>query len=85
MTNLPDIKPVAVENGGATKIRLLATGNNLKTLLSDYNTALMDVFYTVVASSALTIIGSMLVEWRSLKARATEHEEKSPSETTNSV
>lgn len=85
LTNLPDINPVAVENGGATKIRLLATGNDLKTLISDYNTAIVDVFYMVVASSALTIVGSMLVEWRSLKARANEHVEKSPPETNNSV
>jgi hypothetical protein len=64
---------------------LLATGNELKTLLFDYNTAIMDVFYMVVAASALIIIGSMLVEWRSLKARATEQEDKSPSETKNTV
>ena len=72
LTNLPDISPYAVQNGGATELRHLATGNDLETLLSDYNTAVVDVFYIVVATTALTMVGSLLVEWRSLKARAAQ-------------
>ena len=72
LTNLEDISPHAVLNGGATELRHLASGDDLKTLLSDYNVAIVDVFYMVVATSGLTMIGSLLTEWRSLKARAVQ-------------
>jgi hypothetical protein len=70
LSSLPDIHSQAVLDGGATENRQLASGDDLKTLLSDYNIAIVDVFYMVVATSALTIFRSVLVEWRSLKARA---------------
>jgi MFS family permease len=72
MSNLPSIDPHVVLNGGATELRHLVTGNDLNILLSDYNAAIVDVFYMVVAMAGLTICGSVLVEWRSLKARVAE-------------
>jgi hypothetical protein len=72
LTNLPGIHADTVINGGATEIRNQASGDDLNTLLSDYNAAIIDVFYIVVATSAITIIGSLLVEWRSLKKTAAE-------------
>ncbi|KAI1453331.1 putative efflux pump antibiotic resistance protein [Annulohypoxylon moriforme] len=72
LTNLPGISPAAVTSGGATELRSLASGDDLATLLSDYNSALVDVFYMMVATACLTIFGSVFVEWRSLKARAKE-------------
>jgi predicted MFS family arabinose efflux permease len=76
LTNLPGITPSAVTSGGATELRNLASGDDLKTLLSDYNFAIIHVFYMVTATSAVTIFGSVLVEWRSLKARAKEQQDK---------
>ena len=72
LANIPDTGAHAVLNGGATKLRHLATGDDLKTLLSDYNTAIVDASYMVVASCALTIIERLLVEWRSLKSHTTK-------------
>ncbi|KAI1088430.1 putative efflux pump antibiotic resistance protein [Rostrohypoxylon terebratum] len=72
LTNLPGISPAAVTGGGATELRSLASGDDLATLLSDYNSALVDVFYMMIAVASLTIFGSIFVEWRSLKARAKE-------------
>ena len=72
LTNLPGISPSAVTGGGATELRGLASGDDLNTLLSDYNAAIVNVFYMVVATCAVTVFGSILVEWRSLKARAEE-------------
>lgn len=72
MKNLPDISPQAVTNGGATQLRDLASGDDLSTLLSDYNTAITDVAYISVTAATLTILGSLLVEWRNLKKRAAE-------------
>ena len=72
LTNLPGINPGTVINAGATELRGLASGADLDVLVSDYNAAVVDVFYMVVATSALTIFGTVFVEWRSLKARARE-------------
>ncbi|KAI0890922.1 putative efflux pump antibiotic resistance protein [Annulohypoxylon nitens] len=72
LTNLPGISPAAVTGGGATELRSLASGDDLATLLSDYNYALIDVYYMMIATAGLTIFGSIFVEWRSLKARAKE-------------
>ncbi|KAE9372519.1 MFS general substrate transporter, partial [Stipitochalara longipes BDJ] len=74
LTNLPGISPSAITGGGATELRNLASGSDLDTLLSDYNTAVVYVFYMVAATSAVTMFGSVFVEWRSLKARAREQE-----------
>ncbi|RDW63518.1 hypothetical protein BP6252_11063 [Coleophoma cylindrospora] len=70
--NLPNISPQTVTGGGATQLRNLASGDDLSTLLSDYNAAIVDVFYIAVAAATLTIFGNLLVEWRSLKVRAAE-------------
>ena len=72
VANLPGISPHAITGGGATELRGLASGDDLNILLSDYSAAIVDVFYLVVATSAVTIFGSVFVEWRSLKARAAE-------------
>jgi hypothetical protein len=67
LSNLPGIDPTVVANTGATDIRNLATGDDLATLLSDYNDAVMTLFLMVAATSSVTILGSVLVEWRSIK------------------
>ncbi|KAL9107302.1 MAG: hypothetical protein Q9227_007754 [Pyrenula ochraceoflavens] len=77
LSNLPGIDPSAVIGGGATELRNLASGDDLRILLSDYNAAIVNVFYMVVATCSVTLFGSVLVEWRSLKARAKEQEAKS--------
>jgi len=70
LTNLPDIHVEAITGGGATELRKLASGRDLEVLISDYNGALVHVFYLVTATSAVTIFGSVFVEWRSLKDAA---------------
>ncbi|KAI1799957.1 major facilitator superfamily protein [Daldinia bambusicola] len=72
LSNVPDIDPSSVTEGGATGLRNMVSGSELATLLSDYNAAIVDVFYMVIATCGITIFGSIFVEWRSLKARAQE-------------
>ncbi|KFZ04713.1 hypothetical protein V501_09050 [Pseudogymnoascus sp. VKM F-4519 (FW-2642)] len=72
LANIPGISAKTVLDGGATDIKSLATGDNLQRLISDYNDSIVSVFYIVVATCSVTIFGSVLVEWRSLKARAAE-------------
>ncbi|KAJ5195352.1 major facilitator superfamily domain-containing protein [Penicillium cinerascens] len=70
LTNIPGINPDDITGGGVIKLRQLASGKTLQMLLVDYNTAINNVTYMVVATSAITIFGSVFVEWHSLKARA---------------
>lgn len=74
LTNLPNISTSTVINGGATDLRNLVSGDNLSILLSDYSGALIPVFYLVTGTSSVTIFGSLLVEWRSLRGRGKEQE-----------
>lgn len=74
LSNLPGIDPKAVSDAGATDLRGLASGDDLKTLIADYNTAIINVFYLVVALTAVTIFGAVAVEWVSIKARAKQQE-----------
>lgn len=59
---IPGINPKTILDGGATDIKNLATGDNLERLISDYSDSIVSVFYTVVATSGLTIFGGLLVE-----------------------
>jgi len=70
LTNLPGINSKVVIDGGATELRFLTTGNDLNLLIEDYNSAIVDVFYMNVVTAILTVFGSLLVEWRSLKDAA---------------
>lgn len=77
-SNIQSVDPSEVANAGATDLKTLVPASDLKTLLSDYNDAIMVVFYLVAGTAAATAFGSAFVEWRSLKARA--QSEKAASE-----
>ncbi|KFY75635.1 hypothetical protein V499_04394 [Pseudogymnoascus sp. VKM F-103] len=83
LANIPGISAKTVLDGGATDIKSLATGDNLERLISDYNDSIVSVFYIVVATCSVTIFGSVLVEWRSLKARAAEQATKAAKKDAN--
>ncbi|TPX08821.1 uncharacterized protein E0L32_009761 [Thyridium curvatum] len=70
LSNLPGIDPQAVIKGGATELRSLVGSDDLAVMLSDYNAAVIDAFYIAVATSAVTIFGSVFVEWRSIHKKA---------------
>ncbi|BCS26974.1 MDR family MFS transporter [Aspergillus puulaauensis] len=74
LTSQPGIDPGSVTGAGATNLRALASGDKLDALLSDYNDALVDVFYMVAATCAVSVFGALLVEWRSVKAKAVKPE-----------
>lgn len=52
---------------GATQLRSLVPPQDLHTVLVAYNSALTRVFLVAVVMSALTIIGSLSIEWKSVK------------------
>ncbi|KAI0179211.1 major facilitator superfamily domain-containing protein [Hypoxylon sp. FL1284] len=79
VSNLPNIDPKAVAQGGITELTGQASGQELDMLIDDYSRAIIDVFYMAVAVVAITIFGCFFVEWRSLKSRAAEQEGKKES------
>lgn len=52
---------------GATQLRSLVTPQDLEAVLVAYNNALTQVFMIAVVMSALTVIGSLLIEWKTVK------------------
>lgn len=52
---------------GATQLRSLVPPQDLQAVLVAYNSALTQVFIVAVVMSALTIIGSLSIEWKSVK------------------
>ncbi|TQS33880.1 hypothetical protein Golomagni_05761, partial [Golovinomyces magnicellulatus] len=70
LDNLPNVDSQAVSGAGATELRALASGHDLTILLSDYNAAINNVAYMVIATSAMTLLGTVFVEWNSLKKAA---------------
>jgi hypothetical protein len=65
--NLPNIDPDSVTSGGATELRDLVSGDDLGILIDDYNLAIRNISYMTIVVCALTIFGSVFIEWRSLK------------------
>lgn len=52
---------------GTTELRSIVPAGDLHTVLVAYNNALTRVFLVAVIMSSLTIIGSLSVEWKSVK------------------
>ncbi|KAF3759880.1 hypothetical protein M406DRAFT_65275 [Cryphonectria parasitica EP155] len=56
-----------LSTAGATKLRSMVPPEDLQAVLVAYNNALTRVFLVAVVMSSLTIIGSLSVEWKSVK------------------
>ncbi|KAH8810959.1 major facilitator superfamily domain-containing protein [Xylogone sp. PMI_703] len=69
LTNLPSVDPERVINGGVTELRHLVTSDQLPTLLRDYNSAIIDVFYIVVIATCLTVISCFFIEWKTVRQK----------------
>lgn len=63
----PELDPAVVLTTGATQLRQAVESQFLPGVIFAYNGALIKAFYAAVALSSLTIIGSLGMEWRSVK------------------
>ncbi|VUC21462.1 unnamed protein product, partial [Clonostachys rosea] len=59
----------AVLHQGATELRKIVPPNELDTVIKAYNFSITHVFIMVAALSASIIIGSLSMEWKSIKGR----------------
>ena len=76
LTNLaasvPDIDPSVILNTGATSLRTAVDPGNLSGVLEAYNGAIVNTFYVSVAMAAFSIVGSVGMEWKSVKGKKLE-------------
>ena len=85
LSNIQGITAEDVTQAGATSLRALVSGENLKLLLADYNHAVVKVFYMVTGVCAVTILGSLSVEWKSIKKQAKEQQSQKMEESEKGV
>ncbi len=71
-TNVPILDPSIVLKTGATSLRNAVDPGSLEGVLVAYNDALTNAYYVSVAMAALSIVGALGMEWKSVKGKKTE-------------
>lgn len=66
---VPELDPDVVLKTGATSLRDVIPAEYLPAVIQVYNDALVGTFYVGTAMAAFTIIGSALLEWKSVKGQ----------------
>ncbi|KAL0580750.1 MFS sugar transporter [Marasmius crinis-equi] len=68
--NAPGLNPAVVLGAGATMIKTVIPQEFLGGVIEAYNQALVNAYYVAIAMACLTVVGSVFVEWRSVKESA---------------
>ncbi|KAJ7645389.1 MFS transporter [Mycena rosella] len=69
VAHVPGVSPVIVLSAGATSLKNAIDPQYLPAVLQVYNDALMSAFYVAAAMSALSLIGGLVMEWKSIKGK----------------
>jgi EmrB/QacA subfamily drug resistance transporter len=69
---VPDLDPAIVLRTGATELRSAIGEQYRAGVLRAYNDALTNSYYVAVALATLSIVGSLAVEWKSVKGKKIE-------------
>lgn len=69
---LPDFNPGLVLGTGATSLKNVIPAGDLPSVLVAYNDAIVKTFYVAVAMATVSIFGSALFGWRSVKGKKIE-------------
>ncbi|KAJ7096914.1 major facilitator superfamily domain-containing protein [Mycena epipterygia] len=72
ISGVPGISPALVLSTGATSLKDAIAPEFLPGVLFAYNEALVAAFYVATAMAALSIVGSLVIEWRSVKGKNIE-------------
>lgn len=70
--NVPDLDPNIVLSAGATSLQSSVPREFLQGVIISYNDALVRVFIVATVMAALSLIGSLLTEWKSVKGKKVE-------------
>ncbi|PYH81304.1 DHA14-like major facilitator [Aspergillus uvarum CBS 121591] len=69
---VPDVDPNVVVSTGATSLQGSVSAQDLPRVLSAYNAGLTRAFLVATIMAALTLIGSLAVQWRTIKSTKSE-------------
>jgi hypothetical protein len=64
---VPNIEPATIQGNGLTDIMGQAPANRSLEVLEDIGKSLSETWYLAVGLTCATLIGSLLMEWRSVK------------------
>ncbi|KAJ6615515.1 MFS transporter [Mycena sp. CBHHK59/15] len=70
--HVPNINPSIVLSAGATSLQTAVDAQYLPAVLSVYNHALVSAYYVSIAMACLSAVGSLTIEWRSVKGKNIE-------------
>jgi len=71
-SSVPSLDPSIVLKIGATSLRTAVGEANIPGVLTAYNNALDQTFYVSLAMACFSIIGSLGMEWKSVKGKKIE-------------
>ncbi|KAJ7197976.1 major facilitator superfamily domain-containing protein [Mycena pura] len=72
VARVPGIDPAIVLSTGATSLKSAIPANFVPGVLLAYNDGLVATFYVAVAMSCLSLVGALVIEWRSIKGKNIE-------------
>ncbi|KAJ7454683.1 putative efflux pump antibiotic resistance protein [Mycena latifolia] len=72
IAHVPGVSPALVLSAGATSLKNAIDPQYLSAVLQVYNDALTSAFYVSVAMAALSLVGSLVIEWKSIKGKNIE-------------
>ncbi|KAJ7476922.1 DHA14-like major facilitator [Mycena galericulata] len=72
VSSVPGVNPGIVLSTGATSLQSAVDPKFLPAVLTVYNQALITAFYVSIAMACLSLIGSLAMEWRSIKGKNIE-------------
>ncbi|KAJ7667073.1 putative MFS multidrug transporter [Mycena rosella] len=72
LAQVPGVNSAIVLSAGATSLRNSVDAQILPAVLSVYNQALVSAYYVSVAMACLSLIGSLAIEWKSVKGKNIE-------------
>ncbi|CAK7238638.1 MAG: hypothetical protein STHCBS139747_000056 [Sporothrix thermara] len=69
---VPGLDPATIVNSGATGFRKIVSEADLPGVIMSYNNALTQTFIACAALAALSVVGALAVEWKSVKGKNIE-------------
>ncbi|KAJ7158336.1 major facilitator superfamily transporter, partial [Mycena crocata] len=72
VARVPSVSPGLILSAGATSLKEAIEPQYLTAVLEVYNDALVSAFYVALAMAVLSIIGSSMMEWKSIKGKNIE-------------
>ncbi|KAJ7796748.1 major facilitator superfamily transporter [Mycena olivaceomarginata] len=70
--DVPSLDPTIVLRAGATSLKDAVTPSLVGAVIHVYNKALVNVFYVGTAAACLSLVGTVAIEWKSVKAAQPE-------------